>query len=165
MYFMRVCTSWVKDGKRRFGREVPMERCLELCNKMRKTTGVDHRPCHISEVIEPLIDKSPLPEQMSETWRLYTKYQDVVSEVIARLRRTLKSVEAEEFQPTVEAELYRLIPCIDESKSGDDVRAVLYATVLAVCRSLFAPNRSDIMVRCKRGAERSIQAAHFKTES
>src|SRR5574343_312648 len=151
MYFMRVCTSWIKDGRRYFGREVPMDRCIELCRKMQHRTGAKHHPCHISPAIEQFIDKSPLPDQLSETWRLYTKYQDVVEEVVKRLRRTLKSVEAEEFQPTVEAELYRLIPCIDESKPSDEIRAMLYATVLAVCRSLFQPNRSDIMVRCKRG--------------
>src|SRR5574343_587616 len=94
MYFMRVCTSWIKDGRRYFGREVPMDRCIELCRKMQHRTGAKHHPCHISPAIEQFID---------------------------------------------------------ESKPSDEIRAMLYATVLAVCRSLFQPNRSDIMVRCKRG--------------
>lgn len=148
---MRVCTSWIKNGKRYFGREAPMDRCLELCRKMQHRTGAPHHPCHISPAIDLLIDKSPLPTEITETWRLYTKYEGVVNEVIKRLKRTLKSIEAEEFQPTVEAELFRLITCIDESKQEDEVRAQLYATVLATCRALFSPNRSDIMVRCKRG--------------
>lgn len=143
---MLVCISWMKDGKRKFGRAMSLDcRTMELCQSMRKMTGVAHYPCHISERIAPLVDWS-VPEHLDPRWLQFCKYRSVVGRAANKIKNILKkqNLDYHDLKATIEFELFKLMGVVDETKSEPELLLYFETTVVNNCLPIFKERSVDI---------------------